>query len=51
MCPAKFAKDAMLEDIANGIPLIICITEGVPVLDMVEVKKALRNTQISFDRT
>jgi succinyl-CoA synthetase alpha subunit len=39
--PAKFAKDAMLEDIANGIPLIICITEGIPVLDMVEVKKAL----------
>jgi succinyl-CoA synthetase alpha subunit len=44
--PAKFALDAMLEDIANGIPLIVCITEGIPVLDMVEVKKALRNTQI-----
>jgi succinyl-CoA synthetase alpha subunit len=43
--PAKFAKDAMLEDIANGIPLIICITEGIPVLDMVEVKKALSNSQ------
>src|SRR5580692_11533569 len=42
--PAKFAKDAMLEDIANGIPLIICITEGIPVLDMVEVKKALSNS-------
>jgi succinyl-CoA synthetase alpha subunit len=39
--PAKFAKDAMLEDIANGIELIICITEGIPVIDMVEVKKAL----------
>lgn len=39
--PAKFAKAAMLEDIASGIPLIICITEGIPVLDMVEVKKAL----------
>ncbi|MBI3314868.1 MAG: succinate--CoA ligase subunit alpha [Candidatus Omnitrophica bacterium] len=39
--PAKFAKDAMLEDIAAGIDLIICITEGIPVLDMVEVKKAL----------
>ena len=43
--PAKFAKDAMLEDIANGIPLIICITEGIPVLDMVEVKKALSKSQ------
>ena len=42
--PAKFAKDAMLEDIANGIDLIICITEGIPVLDMVEVKKALQKS-------
>ncbi len=42
--PAKFAKDAMLEDIANGIDLIICITEGVPVIDMVEVKKALNKS-------
>ena len=40
--PAKFAKDAILEDIAAGIPLIICITEGIPVLDMVEVKKVLK---------
>ena len=39
--PAKFAKDAILEDIQNGIELIVCITEGIPVLDMVEVKKAL----------
>jgi len=43
--PAKFAKDAMLEDIANGIELIICITEGIPVIDMVEVKKALNNSK------
>ncbi len=42
--PAKFAKDAMLEDIASGIPLIVCITEGIPVLDMVEVKKALKDS-------
>lgn len=39
--PAKFAKDAIIEDIAADIPLIICITEGIPVLDMVEVKKAM----------
>ena len=39
--PAQFAKGAMLEDIAAGIELIVCITEGIPVLDMVEVKKAL----------
>ena len=43
--PAKFAKEAILEDIANNIPLIICITEGIPVLDMVEVKKALSQSQ------
>lgn len=44
--PAKFAKDAMLEDIAAGIELIICITEGVPVTDMVEVSRELRKTKI-----
>ncbi|HMI09813.1 MAG TPA: succinate--CoA ligase subunit alpha [Candidatus Saccharimonadales bacterium] len=37
--PAPFAKDAMLEAIAAKIPLIICITEGVPVHDMLVVKK------------
>jgi len=44
--PAQFAKDAILEDIKAGIPLIICITEGLPVLDVVEVKKALKNTSL-----
>ncbi len=43
--PAKFAKEAMLEDIANGIPLIICITEGIPVVDMVEVKRELNKSK------
>ena len=43
--PAKFAKDAMLEDISAGIELVICITEGIPVLDMVEVKHALNKTK------
>ena len=42
--PAKFAKDAILEDIAAKMDLIICITEGIPVLDMVEVKKALEKS-------
>jgi len=44
--PARFAKEAMLEDIRAGIELIICITEGVPVLDMVEVKKAMEGKKI-----
>ncbi len=42
--PAPFAKSAILEDIDAGIELIICITEGVPVLDMVEVKRALKGS-------
>lgn len=44
--PAKFAKDAMLEDIKAGIELIICISEGVPVLDMVDVNSALKGKNI-----
>jgi succinyl-CoA synthetase alpha subunit len=39
--PPPFAADAILEAIAAGMPLIICITEGIPVLDMVRVKRAL----------
>ena len=39
--PPPFAADAMLEAIDAEIPLIVCITEGVPVLDMVKVKAAL----------
>jgi len=39
--PPPFAADAILEAIAAEIELIICITEGIPVLDMVPVRKAL----------
>lgn len=39
--PAPFAKDAILEAIDAQIPLIICITEGIPALDMMVVKRAL----------
>lgn len=39
--PPPFAADAILEAIDAGIELIICITEGIPVLDMVPVKNAL----------
>jgi len=42
--PAKFAKAAVLEDIKSGIDLVICITEGLPVLDVVEIKKAMKGT-------
>jgi len=43
--PPAGAADAMLEAIEAEIPLIVCITEGVPVLDMVKVKARLRGSK------
>lgn len=42
--PAAFAADAILEAAAAGVGLIVCITEGIPVLDMLRVKAVLRET-------
>ena len=39
--PAPFAADAILEAADSGVGLVVCITEGIPVLDMVKVKSAL----------
>ena len=39
--PAPFCKDSILEAVDAGIQLIVCITEGIPVLDMLEVKACL----------
>ena len=43
--PAKFAASAMIEAIESEIELIVCITEGIPVLDMVKVKNKLKNSK------
>ena len=42
--PARFAAGAIQEAAESGVGLIVCITEGIPVLDMVKVKDALQNT-------
>lgn len=43
--PPPFAGDAILEAIDAGIELVVCITEGIPVIDMVKVKRALDGSQ------
>jgi succinyl-CoA synthetase alpha subunit len=43
--PAAFAADAILEAAGAGIDVIVCITEGIPVLDMLKVKAALAGSQ------
>jgi succinyl-CoA synthetase alpha subunit len=42
--PPPFAADAILEAADSGVELIVCITEGIPVMDMVRVKSALRDS-------
>jgi succinyl-CoA synthetase alpha subunit len=43
--PPESAAEAMLEAIAARVPLVVCVTEGVPVLDMVRVKRALADSE------
>ena len=43
--PAKFAASAIIEAIENEIPLIVCITEGIPILDMIKIKGKLSKSK------
>ena len=43
--PAKFAVSAIFEAIESKIELIVCITEGIPILDMIRVKQALKKSE------
>jgi len=42
--PPPFAADAILEDVDAGLELVICITEGIPVKDMIQVKDAMKGS-------
>ncbi len=43
--PAKFASSAIMEALDNDIPLVVCITEGIPILDMIQVKEKLKKSK------
>ena len=42
--PPPFAKDAILESVAQGLDLVVCITEGIPFQDMLKVRQGLKGT-------
>ena len=46
--PAKFAPDAIREAAASGLRLIVCITEGIPALEMARIKEELQSKQVTL---
>jgi succinyl-CoA synthetase alpha subunit len=46
--PARFAAEAILESVDAGIELVVCITEGIPVRDMAEVRSRLRGSRTTL---
>ncbi len=47
--PPPFAADGILEATAAGVPLVICITEGIPVLDMVKTWEIVKRSGVAAD--
>ena len=47
--PAKFASSAIIEAIDASIELIVCISEGIPILDMLKVKKKITRLQLQIN--
>ncbi len=43
--PAAFSADAIIESIEAGIGLVVCMTEGIPVTDMIKVKQVLKDIE------
>ena len=43
--PPKFAASAIIEAIESKMELVVCITEGIPVIDMIKVKKILKKSK------
>ena len=48
ICSSSFCKDSILEAAESGIELIVCITEGVPTLDMLDVKKRVDELGLTY---
>ena len=49
--PAKFASSAIIEAIEASVELIVCITEGIPVLDMLKIKKKIKKFWFKINRS